>query len=110
MQRRTEVLLFRWLKPHHFIILLEVLAFAALITTYGIAVGTKQVPPVWPYISAAGAVPPASCIFALLFSLSAVCGAVVMNIRHSRLEHLNNEWDAITIVVPLFYKVIIQIH
>ena len=91
MDRRTEILLFRWLRPHHAIIFLEFCAFTALIASYGIAVGTGKLPPVWPYISSTAAIPPASCIFTMLFSLAAVLASAVIYIRHLQLEEMCNE-------------------
>ena len=88
--RCTERLLFRWLQPHHALILFEVSIFSALITSYAITVGTGKLPPVWLYISETGSIPPASCIFTILFSLSSVAGSIVVCTRHKYMERTNN--------------------
>ena len=88
--RCTEHLLFRWLQPHHALIVFEVSIFSALITSYAITVGTGKLPPVWPYISETGSIPPASCIFTALFSLSSVSASIVVHTRHKYMERTNS--------------------
>ena len=84
--RKTELLLCRWFQSHHFIVLMELSAFAAILSGYTIAVGTDAVHPVFPYISDTGTTPPSSCVFGLFLSISAGFGVGVIFIQHRHLE------------------------
>merc|ERR1712013_746633 len=84
--RRTEFILCRWLQSYHFIVLMELSAFVAILSGYAIAVGTDAVNPVFPYISDTGTTPPSSCVFGLLLSISAGFGVGVIFIQHRHLE------------------------
>ena len=87
--RRTEFLLCRWLQSHHFIVLMELSAFAAFLSGYAVSVGTDAVYPVFPFISDTGTTPPASCVFGLFLNMSACFGVVAIFIRHRHLEGKN---------------------
>ena len=89
VRRKTEFLLCRWLQSHHFIVLMELSAFAAFISGYSISVSTGSVNPIFPYISDTGTTPPASCFFGLFLNMSAAFGAVAIYIRHRHVEAKN---------------------
>lgn len=82
MRRKTEILLCRWLCPHHFILLMGVSAFLAFGCGYAISVGGGQVSAVFPYISDTGTTFPASGVFALLLNIAACFAVIAMYIRH----------------------------
>lgn len=85
-RRKTEVILFRWLLPHHFVLLMVTSAFLAFICSYAISVATLKVSPLFPYISDTGTKPPASCVFGLLLNISAGFGVLCVYLRHRHFE------------------------
>ena len=95
MERKTEILLFRWLRPHHFVLLMGTSAFLAFVCGYAISVGTDKVGALFPYISDTGTEPPASCVFGLLLNIAAVSGIISIYIRHSHFESNSSENDRI---------------
>eukprot|EP00794_Sanderia_malayensis_P006927 gene6928-7705_t len=64
MPKAMEVLLCRWIRPHHYIVLMGSLSILAFITA---ETGTK---------------PPESCVFGFFLNLSSVLAFVCMFIRH----------------------------
>ena len=86
MARKTEILLGRWLCPHHFVILLVLFSMLSFIVAYGMSVGLSHVPALFPYISDTGAKPPASCVFGLLLNIAAMMAFITMYVRHAYLE------------------------
>ena len=87
MQRKTEILLFRWFRPHHAIIFMVTSVFLAIICGYAISVGTGKVNALLPYISYTGAEPPASCVFGFLLNIGGFFGIICVYIRHRHLEN-----------------------
>jgi len=71
-------------------LMMAVLSFAC---GYCISVGMKQILPFPETISNTGTVPPASCVFSLLLSISAMFGVVFMYFRHGHLELIFDEND-----------------
>lgn len=90
MQRKSEYLLFRWLSPHHFILLTSIWLSLGCILAYIISVQTGHVSALFPYISDAGAEPPASCVFGFFLNISAVFTFISMYIRHGDIERVVN--------------------
>ena len=86
MRRKTEFLLFRWLRPHHFLLLMVTSSFLAFICGYAISVGDHIVAALFPSISGTGTETPASCVFGILLHISAVFGIISMYIRHRHFE------------------------
>ena len=86
MKRKSKLLLFRWLRPHHFITIMAVCTTLGLTSAYAISVTTGRVGALFPYISDTGTKPPASCVFGLMLNLSSVFTAVAVYIRHRQLE------------------------
>lgn len=86
MRRKTEILLFRWLHPKHFVLLMAICSFLAFLSGYIISVSLGKVSPLFPYISDTGTTHPASNIFALLLVLAAVFGKVTVYYRHRYFE------------------------
>ena len=86
MARKTEILLGRWMRPHHILIMLVIFAMLSVVVGYGISVGVSHVPALFPYVSEIGTKPPASCVFGLLFNIAAVLAFVTMYVRHGYLE------------------------
>lgn len=85
-RRHTERLLFRWLCPHHHLVIMLVLATLSFVLGYSISVGMKLIKPFPETISNTGTVPPASCVFGLLLSISSCFGVIFMYFRHGHLE------------------------
>ena len=89
-RRKTEMLLFRWLLPHHFVFIMSTLIILTLIFGYCISVGIGKVNAVFPYISDTGTKPPASCVFGFLLNIASAMTLIVMYIRHAHFEKLNS--------------------
>merc|ERR1712141_842077 len=81
--RLMDILLCRWVRPHHYILLMTFSLLTAFATAYAISVKSDHVNPLFPYISEAGTTVPESCIFGLFLNLGAVFGFVCMFIRHA---------------------------
>ncbi|XP_078423782.1 DNA damage-regulated autophagy modulator protein 1 [Cetorhinus maximus] len=62
---------------------------AAFVISFIIAVLTRHVPPLVPFISDTGTFPPERCIFGLMINFSAFLGLVVMYVRYKLLQTLN---------------------
>ena len=90
MERKSEILLFQWLRPHHLILFLLLWTMLGFICSYSISVGTGKVNALFPYISDTGTTAPASCVFGLMLNISAVCGMVVVYFRHGYIEQNNS--------------------
>lgn len=86
MERRSTMLLFRWVKPHHHIVLLILFTSLAMILGYTISVSSNDVNALFPYISDTGTKPPASCVFGLMLNLAGTFAFVTMFIRHRYFE------------------------
>jgi len=82
MSRVMDILLCRWLRPHHYILLMIFCLLTAFITAYGISVSSDHVNALFPYISEAGTTVPESCIFGIFLNLGAVLAFICMYIRH----------------------------
>merc|ERR1712226_185179 len=80
------MLLFRWLSPHHFVLLACFWLSFACVLAYGISVGLGKVGAFFPYISTAGATPPASCVFGLSLNVAGVFAFISLYIRHGDIE------------------------
>ncbi|XP_048463918.1 DNA damage-regulated autophagy modulator protein 1 [Rhincodon typus] len=61
---------------------------AAFVISFLIAVLTRHVPPLVPFISDTGTQPPERCIFGLMINLSAFLGLMVMYVRYKLLQTL----------------------
>lgn len=88
MRRKTEYLIFRWLRPYHLILLIGTTAFLALVSGYTISVATGKVDALFPYISVIGTTVPATNIFGIMLNLCAGFVLVTMYVRHSYNEFL----------------------
>merc|ERR1711962_852473 len=82
----TKLLTLQWLNPHHFIVLMSLAAGCCFIASYSLSVSMGFVAPVWPAISSTGTRPPASCVFALLLTLSSFFLVACVYIRHGHME------------------------
>uniref|UniRef100_UPI00398E52F1 DNA damage-regulated autophagy modulator protein 1 n=1 Tax=Pristiophorus japonicus TaxID=55135 RepID=UPI00398E52F1 len=71
-------------------VLLVIWSCAAFVISFIIAVLTRHVDPLVPYISDTGTYPPERCIFGLMINLSAFLGLIVMYVRYKLLETLNH--------------------
>ena len=89
MNRKTEILLFRWCASHHFILLFVSTLLLSMISGYAVSVGFQKLPDLFPYISDTGSKPPASCIFGMLLNLASVFAFVIIIIRHGHFERCN---------------------
>ncbi|XP_065648859.1 DNA damage-regulated autophagy modulator protein 1 [Hydra vulgaris] len=87
MNRKTEILLFRWCSSHHFIVFFVSTLLLGMICGYAISVGYQKLPNLFPYISDTGSKPPASCIFGMLLNLASVFAFIIIIIRHSYVEN-----------------------
>ena len=86
MDRKTKVLVFRWIKPHHVIILMVLSMVLSIFVGYAISVGYNHVEALFPYISDTGARPPGSCAFGLLLNIGGMFTFIIMYLRHSQYE------------------------
>ena len=86
MDRKTTCLLFRFMRPHHFLILMGFFTILSFILGYAISVSLDKVHYLFPYISDTGTTHPASSYFGLCLNLSSVFAAISMYYRHSFLE------------------------
>ena len=84
--RGTEVLLMRWLRPRHLVLLNTGITLLAFLCSYTVSVSLDLVAPLFPSISQTGAEPPASCIFSLLLNAGAVFGVLCVYMRHRHVE------------------------
>lgn len=89
MDRRTKCLLFRWLRPHHFVVLMASCTLLSFILGYAISVSLDKVHYLFPYISDTGTTQPASSYFGLFLNMASVFSAIVMYYRHGFLEKQN---------------------
>ena len=77
-ERRTKVLLCRWLLPHHFVVAMTTSLLLSFFCGYAIAVGSDKVNALFPYISDTGTKPPGTVFSPWSVSrLSLVCLCVV---------------------------------
>ncbi|KAB0801646.1 hypothetical protein PPYR_03832 [Photinus pyralis] len=82
---------------------------STFIITYIIAVKTGSVYYLFPYISEAGALPPASCVFSQFLNLGALLLLFAMYVRYRQVEHdiktqnikLNSKWNSVTFKVGI---------
>jgi len=95
----SQILLCRWLRPHHFIPLLITSALTGFISGYATSVGLGKVGAVFPYISDAATLPPASCIFGLFVNMAAVFGIGAVYYRHRHFHLYNSDATAKTHVI-----------
>jgi len=86
MDRRTSCLLFRCVRPHHFLVLMGTFTILSFILGYAISVSLDKVNYLFPYISDTGTTTPASSYFGLCLNLASVFAAISMYFRHSFLE------------------------
>ena len=86
MDRRTSCLLFRFMRPHHFLVLMGFFTILSFVLGYAISISKDQVHYLFPYISDTGTTKPASSYFGLCLNLSSVFAAISMYFRHSFLE------------------------
>ena len=86
MDRKTKVLVFRWIKPHHLITLMVLSMILSIFVGYVISVGNNHVEALFPYISDTGAKPPGSCVFGLLLNIGGMFVFIIMYLRHSQYE------------------------
>ena len=86
MDRKTKVLVFRWIKPHHLIILMVLSMVLSIFVGYAISVGNNDVEALFPYISDTGTKPPGSCVFGLLLNIGGMFAFIIMYLRHSQYE------------------------
>lgn len=86
MNRKTKVLVFRWIKPHHLIVLMVLCMTFAIFAGYAISVSDNHVAALFPYISDAGAKPPASCVFGLLLNIGGMFAFIIIYLRHVQYE------------------------
>ncbi|XP_043564684.1 DNA damage-regulated autophagy modulator protein 1 isoform X2 [Chiloscyllium plagiosum] len=70
---------------------------AAFVISFLIAVLSRHVPPLVPFISDTGTQPPERCIFGLMINFSAFLGLVVMYIRYKLLKTLNERTQIINL-------------
>ena len=89
MDRKSKCILFRWMRPHHFLILMAVTTLLSFILGYAISVSLKRVHYLFPYISDTGTTTPASSYFGLCLNLASVFSAISMYFRHGYLEKQN---------------------
>lgn len=82
-------MLCRWIRPHHYIVLLGSLSMIAFFTAYGIAVSANHVNALFPYISETGTKAPESCVFGFLLNLSSLLAFICMFIRHENYSDQN---------------------
>ena len=90
MDRRTTCLLFRFMRPHHFLTLMGFFTILSFVLGYAISVSLDKVHYLFPYISDTGTTTPASSYFGLCLNLSSVFAAISMYFRHSYLEKQPN--------------------
>ena len=89
MDRYTQCLLFRWLRPHHFIVLMVSSTLLSVILGYAISVSSTKVYFLFPYISDTGTTQPASCYFGLFLNLTSCFFVIIIFYRHGYLEQQN---------------------
>jgi len=89
MDRKSKCVLFRWMRPHHFLILMAVTTLLSFILGYAISVSLKHVHYLFPYISDTGTTPPASSYFGLCLNLASIFSIISMYFRHGYLEKQN---------------------
>ena len=89
MDRRTKCLLFRWLRPHHYVILMALSTLLSFILGYAISVSLDKVHYLFPYISDTGTTRPASSYFGLFLNLASVFAAITIYYRHGFMEKQN---------------------
>lgn len=91
--RKTIILLFRFIQPHHYPIGALVFSAISVISGYAISVSTDKVHYLFPYISSTGTTAPASCYFGIFLNLSSVCAFLSIYYRHSYLEKCIHECE-----------------
>ncbi|KAB0801647.1 hypothetical protein PPYR_03833 [Photinus pyralis] len=82
---------------------------STFIITYIIAVKTRSVYYFFPYISEAGALPPASCVFSQLENLGALLLQCLMYVRYRQVEHdiktqnikLHSKWNSVAFKISI---------
>ncbi|XP_065058717.1 DNA damage-regulated autophagy modulator protein 1-like [Rhopilema esculentum] len=82
MANVMEILLCKWIRPHHFIVLMVSALMVSFFTAYGMSVNSDHVNPLLPYISETGTTAPESCIFGLFLNIGAFFSFICMFIRH----------------------------
>ena len=86
-KRKTAILLFRFLKPHHFPGLMAIFFTLSCVLGYAISVALNKVHYMFPYISNTGTTVPASCYFGFFLNLTSVCAIMTMFHQHRFLEN-----------------------
>ena len=86
-KRRTTILLFRFLKPHHFPVLMAIFFALSCVSGYAISVALDKVHYLFPYISNTGTTAPASCYFGFFLNLSSLCSIMTIHYQHKFLEN-----------------------
>ncbi|XP_067855344.1 DNA damage-regulated autophagy modulator protein 1 isoform X1 [Heptranchias perlo] len=76
-------------------IVLVIWSCAAFVISFSIAVLTRHVDPLVPFISDTGTLPPERCIFGLMINISAFLGVVAMYVRYKLLKTLNKRKPSI---------------
>eukprot|EP00112_Aurelia_sp_Birch-Aquarium-sp1_P010335 Seg2211.2 transcript_id=Seg2211.2/GoldUCD/mRNA.D3Y31 product="DNA damage-regulated autophagy modulator protein 1" protein_id=Seg2211.2/GoldUCD/D3Y31 len=91
MVQIMDILLCRWIRPHHYIVLMGFSLTVSFITAYAISVTSDHVNPLLPYISETGTTAPESCIFGLFLNLGAFLAFVCMFIRHENFANYTTQ-------------------
>lgn len=79
----------------HFPVLMVLLTLVTLLLTYFMAVNRKDVDPIFPYISDAGAQRPESCVFGQLLNFGAFLSVVTVYLRYRLIGELSRDSDSI---------------
>lgn len=87
MPDKTCVILIRFIRPHHFPVLMAIFTTLACVSGYAISVSFDKVHYLFPYISSVGSTAPASCYFGIFLNLASICTAYAMYYRHKYLEN-----------------------